>query len=576
MADLNDFAAATGALIKGARWYRGGLSAASPLNGPLGSIEDGEYRVTYDTTAASLGLPGGRAGIVSQVSYGDFAFHTHQSIDGTSYRVWRAGPALWGSWVTPAKAYTDAAISASAASLTSSLTWYRGGLAGTAPISGPLGSIADGVYRINYDSRAAELGITGGGAGEFVQVSFGEFGFQRNTHLGGTVTRGWSPATSSWGAWTPQGGGSAPAAPATTASGMKRVPLALTLGHGGGAHSVTEGTVRFPMEWAAPVGRWRLHIRNANPREGTVRTGAIDFPQGVWVGADEGDGIASSLVQVAPAFTTATDGSEYVTGWINHDLPADSKHLLSLAYVASDTVTTNVGGSWTSPGQIADSTSGTWTGQIMSPLDVWIEAEVPQTVPVVAVIGDSLSAGTGSTIPVRDSALSQHMRAWGGLPIHYAAAGDTLNSWNGAIPGADTYKKTRWSALAKPDAVLFALGSNDIFGQSQTLAQMQTRAESVVAWAKANLTGRIFYATITPRTGVTGAQEDVRRQYNDWLRARTDTQQVFEFAAAISADDETILPEFDADGIHLTTSGYAAEAATLRYLVPAGPVYRTV
>lgn len=557
------------------RWYQGGLLTTSPINGALGSIKDGTHRVTSDTRAVELSLPGGRAGKLTQVSSGTFGAHFYVSPAGLHTRIWSSGTSTWGAWGNPANAYTDTAVAA--------VRWYHGGLTEDAPINGALGAIVDGVWRVTTDSRAVELGLPGG-AGKFEQVRYGTFGIQLHSTLTGTAARIWSTTSNTWGAWVlPSSGGAGGAAAVNgPSSGNKLVPLVLTVGHGGTAYGQTNATVRFPMEWAAPIFRFRVHIRNINPRENTVRTGAVSFPQGLYLGtAPTWDGSATGLTQIVGAFSTPENGDDWVSDWIEQELPADSKHVLSGAFVASDTVMNNAGVCWTSPGQVANSTAGTWEKKNMAPLDFWIEAETPASVPVVAVVGDSLSSGTTSTMPVFDSTLSQYMRAKGGLPIHYSHVGDTYVSFNGrGGPGSADYKRSRWLHLARPDSVLVALGSNDIFGNSAPIDTIKARLLAGLEWIKPDLSETVFLSTIPPRDLETGAKEDVRRAYNAHLKTQTATggvaRAVFDLAAAISADDETILPEFNGDGIHLNTAGYAAQAAKLRNLTSPAVLYRSV
>ncbi|MEE2568612.1 SGNH/GDSL hydrolase family protein [Pseudarthrobacter sp. J64] len=554
--------------IAAAVYYQGGLLSTAPVNDPLGSLKDGVHRVTSDARAAELSLPDSRAGRLIQLSSGTFGIHFYESLLGQSIRLWSSGTNTWGTWTKPANTYTDTAMN--------SVKWYQGGLTATAPINEALGALVDGDYRVTQDVTAAALGLPDGRAGNFKQLSFGTFGFHSHTTLLGTSVRLWSSTSTAWGAWTkPESGGAA-------SSGMKLVPLVLTAGHGGTAYAQTTATVRYPMWWGAPISRFRVHIRNINPRENAVRTGAVSFPQGLYVGtAAAWDGTLAAPTQIAGAFSTPENGDDWVSGWVEKELPADSKHLLSGAYVASNTVMNNAGACWTSPTEAANSTAGAWTQGSMAPFDVWIEAETPSMTPTVAVVGDSLSAGTSSSLPVLDSVLSQYMRSWGGLPIHYAHVGDSFNSYNGGgAAGSADYKKNRWLHLAAPDSVLIPLGSNDIFGNSAPLSTMQSRCTTFVAWAKANISSTVFLSTITPRDLETGAKEDVRRQYNLWLKEQTTpnglARAVFDFAAAISLDDETIRPEFNGDGIHLNTAGYAAEAAVLRNLTSPAVMYRTI
>lgn len=574
--------------LEAAKWAQGGLASTSPVNGPLGSIKDGAHRVSTDTRAVELSLPGGRAGWLTQVSLSEFGIHVYHSILGTSVRLWSTVTSAWGSWVNPANVYTDAAME--------TVKWYRGGMAADTPVNAVKGSIADGEYRVTSDTRAVELSLPGGRAGKLTQVNFGDFGMQVYETILGTSTRLWSTTSNVWGAWVNPANAYADTAIAialdkaktiaadSPSSGTKLVPLALTLGQGNTNYPVTSGTSRLPMQWGAPISRFRVHIRNINPRENFVRTGEVTFSEGLWLGVDEtGDGQATGLKQIVGAFTTPANGDGWVSGWIEEELPADSKHLLSYSFTATGTVQSCEGGSWRAVGDglVASSNTATWTRSLDAPFDIWIEAETPSTVPVVAVVGDSLSAGTTATMPVLDSPMSQHMRAWGGLPIHYAAVGDTFNSYNGnGAAGSEDYKKERWLHLAKPDSVLLALGSNDLFGQAQPLASMQSRFAQTLAWVKSALSETVFLSTITPRNLETGATEDVRREYNTWLKQQNQpggvARAVFDFSAAISSDNETINAEFNGDGIHLNTAGYAAEAGTLKNLTSPAVLYRAV
>lgn len=569
-----------------ATWAQGSLGPTSPVNGPIGSLKDGGHRVWSDSTAATLSLPGGKAGWLIQSTLGDFGIHIYSTLLGMNVRLWSSATSSWGSWVNPANVYTDAVME--------TVKWYRGGLLATTPINGPLGSIPDSEWRATTPTRAVELGLPDGAAGDFKQISSGTFGMHFYKNMNGDYFRSWNSETSTWGGWINPAKAYTDAAIAialdkaktiaadSPSSGTKLVPLALTLGQGNTDYPVTSGTSRLPMQWGAPISRFRVHIRNINPRENFVRTGEVTFSEGLWLGVDEtGDGQATGLKQIVGAFTTPANGDGWVSGWVEEDLPADSKHLLSYSFTATGTVQSCEGGSWRAVGDglVASSNAATWTRSLDAPFDIWIEAETPSTVPVVAVVGDSLSAGTTATMPVLDSPMSQHMRAWGGLPIHYAAVGDTFNSYNGnGAAGSEDYKKERWLHLAKPDSVLLALGSNDLFGQAQPLASMQSRFNQTLSWVKSALSETVFLSTITPRNLETGATEDERRAYNTWLKQQNQpggvARAVFDFSAAISSDNETINAEFNGDGIHLNTAGYAAEAAVLKNLTSPAVMYR--
>lgn len=574
---------------EGVKWGQGGMLATAQINGSLGAVKDGQHWATSDTRAGELNLPDSRAGVVTQVSSGTFGLHVYESLLGTSIRLWSDGSQSWGAWTNPANKYTDAAVAA--------VKWYHGGLTATAPINGPLGAVLDGEWRVTSDARAVELNLPSGRAGDFKQISYGTFGFHVYETLVGTFKRLWSDETQTWGAWGDPASLYTDAVVAAAlgeaksytdeankpSSGNKLVPLILTAGHGGQNYGMTTGTVRHPMWWGAPIFRARVHIRNINPRENQVRTGAVNFPQGLYIGdATTWDGTATNLRQIAAPFTTPENGDGWVSDWFDFDAAADSKHVLSAAFTATGTVVANAGACWTSPGAVADSTAGTWTQANMSPFDIWIEAETPATTPTVAMVSDSTGAGSGATFPVLDSVLSQHMRAWGGLPIHYTHVGDSFHSYNGGgAAGSEDYKKDRWLHLARPDAAVLGLGNNDIFGVGKaTLATMQSRYTQTAEWMLQALSPTLFLTTVTPRDLETGASEDVRRAYNPWLKEQTRpsgaARGVFDFSAAVSSDNETIDAPYNADGIHLTTAGYAAEAETLRNLTSPAVMYRSV
>lgn len=340
-------------------------------------------------------------------------------------------------------------------------------------------------------------------------------------------------------------------APALSPAGFKAVPLALTAG-GGGAAGPTSGTFRMPVKFAATITRWRVHFRNNNPRFGTDGPSA-SIPA-VYAGPAASGQFTAQPAQISTGLTTGSVGT--ATPWQSTQIPAGTEYAIAYSFTASATNQV-VGGGWSASS--VNSTSATLTRVVSLPLDAWIEAEVAPETPVIAVFGDSLSAGVGATLPVHDSWLSQWCRSHAALPVHYAASGDTMAGW------ADTnaYKWQRWQHLTRPDAVVHAMGNNDVFGET-SLADLKTRRAASILQLQALVSPVIYSATITPRNSATGAAENVRRAYNAWLKTGPDAaRDVFDFVPAISGDDENISPGFNADGIHLNTSGYAAEAGTI-------------
>ncbi|MGY5764995.1 GDSL-type esterase/lipase family protein [Brachybacterium sp. DNPG3] len=351
---------------------------------------------------------------------------------------------------------------------------------------------------------------------------------------------------------------------AAPAAGMKRVPLVLSLGHGSDYAGPAACTFRVPLLFMPDIPRYRVHIRNDNPRTGALRAGGGAFT-GIWQGVHATDGaFTGTPTQVVGAFETPEDGSEWVSDWINQPLGGGTEYLLSFGYTSSTTPgpSFNAGGCWRndeSANYGPTVSASTMTRQNLVPFDIWIEAEVATSVPVLAGVGDSLTCGIGADFTVADSWVSQWARAHDALPVHFAIGGTQMSSWH-----RNMYVLNRWAGLARPDAVVVGIGSNDVF-TGATLAQMQDRATALAPLVVEKISARMHGATVMPRSNRTGAEEDVRRAYNTWLRAQPlGLRGVFDFAASISTDDENILPAYAAtDLTHLNAAGYAQNALTI-------------
>lgn len=364
-----------------------------------------------------------------------------------------------------------------------------------------------------------------------------------------------------WSAWSRIDAGAVdvsdmiPAVPPSSAStAWRTVPLALTVG---GAWALWDrsltGGVRIPVRFAAQVHRYRVHLRNWTTRTGVPGSAAVSVP-GVWIGGRSGSRITSP-VQIASGLSST--GEDMVTPWVTTPLEADTDYMLAFTHSSTAQTLMMVGGCWTTTtGNATAAVDG--TAHSRAPLDVWIEAEVAPGVPVVAAFGDSLSSGITSTIPVYDSWLSQWCRTNGALPVHYTGSGYTMDIW-----ASDSHAAwTRWQALDRPDACFFAMGSNDVFGAGATLEGLQAKHAAALVQVRKFVSPAVYDLTILPRTSVTGAAETLRRSYNAWL-SRSGARDRFNIIPAVSTDDETLMPAYDVDGIHLNTAGYAAIAGAV-------------
>lgn len=449
----------------------------------------------------------------------------------------------------------------------------------------------DGAYEAAEDARfdftAAPLGssssldtlgngafaVWGGSVAEALELPTRTLGTVISTRYGtGAGMQMWVPRlfgsaqvwvrnelSSGWSEWSQIGSGSGDANPmlrSATPSGFKTAPLALTLGYGGGSTSGS-GTTVVIQHMPESARRVQLHLVNRNPRYAMTPSASVAL-SAVAIGLHSGGGASAAWTAVPGATGTTGDPSdvdsgapEYTSGWI--DVPETWRGQdIAVRYTWNGaTVQRCMGTGWTDGSK--DNTP---------PLFAWLELEIPSSVPVVAAFGDSLSSGTSSSRPVVDSWIDQWARTNGAIPAHWSHSGDKASGWTSAT--TSKWGMYGWD-IAAPDAMIYLMGSNDLAEGSITLAEMQARLASTVALIRAMITPNVYAGTLFPRTNQPAGStfEIVRRQVNGWLPQSGLFRDVYAMAAAISADDETILPAYDADGLHLNTAGYGAVAGAI-------------
>lgn len=324
-------------------------------------------------------------------------------------------------------------------------------------------------------------------------------------------------------------------------------------------------TCRLPVLLGARAGRWRVHIANTNDKSGTAYTGALSFT-GVHLGQHQRNAageltgqFAATPRQVTGAFTSPANGSEWVSAWIeDYPLAAQQDYVLSYGYTSASqqNYLAYAGGWQSSNANDVAATAPALTQSKVMPLDVWIEVEVAGDTKIIAYGGDSLTGGIRSTIPVYDSWPARHAVANGAIHTMYSHGGSESGDWL-------NYSQRKWSkfaGLSKPDAMVIAWGNNDIF-RGATLAETQANYVSLANLVRANLTQRIYAATVLPRLAPGAAAEQVRKQYNEWLLTTVPagTQAVFDFATAIDDGTGATDPRWrsEPDNFHLNTAGYS-------------------
>lgn len=321
---------------------------------------------------------------------------------------------------------------------------------------------------------------------------------------------------------------------------MRRVPLAVTTGWNG--PGLSSGLVRYLCGgYRVPVRRWRIHVSNRHPRYGWSAGPFTLSSLRVGQGSDgRFTGPATRVIE-EPLRVQDT----WTSGWFTTSLARE--HLIEVTFYASETFNM-LAPSWLLR------RDGMWTQSDHAPLWIWIEAEVSDSVPVVAVLGDSTGAGQGADLPLYESAPAVAGRKAGFLPVFYAHSGDRLAENR----RPEAYKYTRWEGFDRADAAVIQAGSNDLH-LGEDLPGLQRSFADVVDAVRERIADRIWACTIKPRFPDSDVFEETRVLYNSWLmKLPYGTAGVIGAAEKIG-NSRTPL-KFAADEGHLNTAGHAAMA----------------
>lgn len=348
------------------------------------------------------------------------------------------------------------------------------------------------------------------------------------------------------------------------ASGFKVAAQSFTTGHGG-SQTTGSGFERVLGTLTPHAVRGRICIANRNPRYTTADSPAVALPA-VTIGIHTAGGAQNTVTTVALNASTGTTG--YKSPVIDLAPYAGKDILIGYDWSSAGTVQNNIGTGYGGAGTGAAGT-GAATLHTTLPLFVWLEVEVPNRCPIVSNLDNSLGAAVGAARPLYDSYLSQYARRIGAVPMHFAHSGDSAGNY---VPDSG-----KWNIfgpnIAAADMVIIGNLRNDIFG-GIGLPEAKARFLSIADSARNRISPNVYAVTTPPTTGVTGAAEDVRRSFNAWLKTgESGARHVYDFAAAVSADDENLTPAYDADGIHLNAAGYTVQTdlLTAKPPVPADP-----
>jgi Major tropism determinant N-terminal domain len=335
----------------------------------------------------------------------------------------------------------------------------------------------------------------------------------------------------------------------------------------GGTYSNAEMQFRVPAKLPQKSRRWRLHIRNYNIlSDVAVLSGASFLPvylgkQSLNASGEETGAFMATPVQVLPAFTLPSDGSEVTSSWVTDtaaQFDNEIPYLLDFGYTGGVTQQYGYGQMWFAAGSGRTAGVGTqngYSGGLSSinscVFDIRIEYEFSGDRQVIAVIGDSTASSNGNVTekcsttkfwPARYSYRTGHAVANGGIP---SASFNSI--WS--IGSKWAYLRLKPSSVIY-DAVIVDNGINDVNG-GLGLASIKTVFTSSVTAAKSVLGAkRVFVCAIKP--------------YDRYATAATGfASSYLTSSAAIGATTISSVTNWTSGAVIQIGDGYTAETVTV-------------
>jgi hypothetical protein len=340
------------------------------------------------------------------------------------------------------------------------------------------------------------------------------------------------------------------------------------------AFDVVECLERLQIRLPVNTKRWRLKFRSIRSFSNVVATGVWTF-QPVYFGKHALDAnkamtgnFTAAPVQVLPAFTTASDASEYVSGWIDnpaHQIQADEEHIISVGWTTPAGVTKWVSGDMAmvaaGAGNAVKASQQTVTGLTRNGVigQFSIDYEVESDCLFGLVVGDSLSEGVGT--------MRGMSYAWPNLWAYRTRNLVTNMAGQDSKSSEFTnFTQYKWTKLAgiNYDFAVVELGGNDLL-QGIAVATIQTNIRTIVDYIRNTLgVKKIYYGSILPLNR-TDAAETNRTTLNKWIKALPQNTDGLLEIDKILADRTNFYKysnEYEADiapdGLHPGTPGHNA------------------
>ncbi len=346
------------------------------------------------------------------------------------------------------------------------------------------------------------------------------------------------------------------------------------------------------------TGGRRLRLRFSNAFGDTplpLTSVTLALPQGGAAGASAiVPGSCRPVTFAGRRSATVPVGAQLVSDPVDVDLPPASVVTVT-TYLATGqpslALTSHPGSRTTSYLRTGDHTEDQDVLPGAAPVDHWyllsdVEVLAPRATTAVAILGDSLTDGRGSTTNANDrwpdqlyDRLRTHPATASVAMLNQAAGGNRV--LNDGL-GPNVLARLDRDVLSRSGVTRLIVfeGVNDIGTADATpAAQHQVTEDLLAAYGqivvRAHAQGiRVYGATLLPFGGNTyddpaGERESARRAVNSWIRGAGCFDAVLDFDRAVRdpADPRRLLPALQVgDWLHLNPAGYGVLAAT----VPAG------
>ena len=196
-----------------------------------------------------------------------------------------------------------------------------------------------------------------------------------------------------------------------------------------------------------------------------------------------------------------------------------------------------------------------------------IDVKTSEPTPCVAVLGNSITDGRGSTTNKQNRWTDFMAEAYGGKVgvLNLGIGGNAVVRGGLSEPALVRFDRDILEQTGVTAVVIFE-GVNDLGGfkpnHMEVVRNLQNAYKELIDKAK-KAGKKIYLGTITPFYGnsyYTHFSEAARLTINDWIRANKDVDGVIDFDKLVQdpANPKALLPKYSDDGLHGTPAAYEA------------------